>query len=76
MTPPEPMRRPDFEAVAELDRRLARQRPVDHGLNLRKFDALYRLAVQLGVWRTGDPLAGIEGDVRYARAINGRRAPR
>jgi len=66
------MRRPDFDAIAELDRRLARERPVDYHLNLQKFEALYRQAVQLGVWRQGDALEGIDEDIRYARAINGR----
>jgi hypothetical protein len=66
------MRRPNFDAIAELDRRLARERPVDHRLNLKKFEALYQQAVKLGVWRKGDPLEGIEADIRYARAINAR----
>jgi len=66
------MSRPNFHAIAELDRRLARERPVDYRLNLQKFEALYQQAVKMGVWRKGDPLEGIEADIRYARAINGR----
>ncbi|WP_420455953.1 hypothetical protein [Rubrivirga sp.] len=62
-------RRPDFARVDALDRRLARERPVDHARNLRIVEGLRREAVALGVWPPADPLAGIEVDVRLAQAF-------
>ena len=64
------MRRPDYDRLAALDRRLARGRPVDHRQNLRLVDGLRQQAVALGVWPPPDPLAGVEVDVRVARVLN------
>lgn len=74
------MRRPDYERLAALDRRLARERPVDHASNLRIVEALRQEAVALGVWPPADPLAGIEVDIRLVQALHAvrhvRSAPR
>ena len=64
------MRRPDYARLDALDRRLARERPVDHARNLRVVEALRQEAVALGVWPPADPLAGVEADVRRARILN------
>ena len=66
-----PVRRPDYARVEALDRRLARERPVDHARNLRVVEALRQEAVALGVWPPADKLAGVEVDVRVARVLNG-----
>ncbi len=66
-----PVRRPDYARLDALDRRLARERPVDHARNLRVVEALRREAVALGVWPPTDKLAGVEVDVRLARVLNG-----
>jgi hypothetical protein len=65
------VRRPDYARLDALDRRLARERPVDHARNLRVVEALRREAVALGVWPPTDKLAGVEVDVRLARVLNG-----
>ena len=65
------MRRPDFDRVAALDRRLARDQPVDHARALRLVAGLVAEARALGVWPPADPLAGVETDVRVARVVNG-----
>ena len=74
------MRRPDYARLAALDRRLARERPVDPDQNRRIVDALLQEAIALGVWPPDDPLEGIEVDIRLARILNGlgdvRDAPR
>ncbi len=64
------MRHPDFARVAALDRRLARERPVDHAQNLRIVEGLIAEARALGVWPPADPLEGVEVDVRVARVLN------
>lgn len=66
------MRRPDYDRLAALDRQLVRGHPVDHAQNLRLVEALRQQAVALGVWPPGDPLAGVEVDVRVARILNRR----
>ena len=63
-------RRPDYDRLAALDRRLARERPVDHARNLRLAEGLRLEAIALGVLPPADPLAGIETDVRRARILN------
>ena len=65
------MRRPDYARLAALERRLAREQPVDVARNFRIVEALRQEAVALGVWPPADPLAGIEVDIRVARILNG-----
>ncbi|MEO0559228.1 MAG: hypothetical protein AAF170_13710 [Bacteroidota bacterium] len=64
------MRRPDYTRLADLDRQLARERPVDHAQNLRIVEALRQEAIALGVWPPKDRLEGIEVDIRRARILN------
>jgi hypothetical protein len=64
------MKRPNFEALKQLDRRLVRESPVDYRRNFEFFDALYDEAVAFGVWGTGRDLKDIDVDIKYARVIN------
>jgi hypothetical protein len=59
--------------VQAFERELSRRTPVDYQANLRIIEALYQEARLLGAWPPADPLAGIEVDLRLARALNVRR---
>ncbi len=63
--------RPDL--VEAFERELIRSTPVDYERNLRIVEGLYELARAVGALPLKDPLAGIDVDIRWARAINGRR---
>lgn len=64
-------RRPDFDRFAAWERDRAAADVPDLVRNLRIVDALRAEAVALGRWPpAGDPLAGVETDIRIARAIN------
>jgi hypothetical protein len=67
---------PDPARLAAFERALARSQRPDHRLNLALYEALYHHAVALGGWTGADPLAGLDADLRYARALNVRTAPR
>jgi hypothetical protein len=52
----------------EMD--LAKRNPADHRLNFRLSEAMFAEATALGVFPPRDPLAGIEVDIRIAKAVN------
>ena len=56
--------------VQAFEHNLSRQTPADYLANLRIVEALYEEARLLKVWPPTDPLAGIETDIRLARALN------
>jgi len=60
--------------VQAFENDLSRRTPVDYQANLRIVEALYQEALLLNVWPPADPLAGIETDIRLARALNVHRA--
>lgn len=60
--------------VREFEREHRRRTPADYHANLRILEALCEEARLIGVWPPSDPLAGIEVDLRLARALNVRRA--
>lgn len=62
------MTNPDQVRAFEHD--FSRRTPLDHQANLRIVEALYEEARLMGVWPPADPLAGIETDLRLARALN------
>lgn len=49
---------------------LLRKEKVDYGRNLRIADALYNEAVALGTFPLGNPLDGIEVDLKIAKVVN------
>lgn len=63
------VQRPDYARLEALNRKLARERPVDYAQNVRIVNALYEEAVALGVWRRADPLAGLDHKIRLAAAL-------
>jgi hypothetical protein len=54
----------------DFERDLCRRTPANYQANLRIVEALYEEARLLNVWPPADPLAGIEADLRLARALN------
>jgi len=44
--------------------------PVDFERNLRLYEAMYELAVALGVLPTKDPLEGIEDKIRWVKMLH------
>jgi hypothetical protein len=62
------------DLVRAFERNLSRRTPADYLANLRIVEALYEEARLLNVWPSADPLAGIETDLRLARALNVHRA--
>jgi hypothetical protein len=63
------------DLVQAFERDLSRRTPVDYLANLRIVEALYEEARSLNLWPSADPLAGIEVDLRLARALNVRPTP-
>jgi hypothetical protein len=61
--------------VQAFERDLRRRTPADYRANLQIVEALFEEARLLNVWPPTDPLAGIEVDLRLARALNVRRTP-
>ncbi len=61
--------------VHAFEREQIRRTPVDYQVNLRILEALYEEARLVGAWPPDDPLAGIEVDLRLARALNVRPTP-
>ena len=49
---------------------LLRKEKVDYGRNLRIVDGLYNEAVALGTFPLGNPLDGIEVDLKIAKVVN------
>jgi len=56
--------------LRSFERNLKKRTPADFLKNLALVEAMFREAVALGVFPLGDPLAGIEVDIRIARAVN------
>jgi hypothetical protein len=56
--------------VQAFKRDLCRRTKADYKANLRIVEALYEEARLLNVWPPADPLAGIEVDLRLAKALN------
>ena len=69
-------RRPGWARVAAFEREQARLDVPDYARNVAIVNALLAEARALGVWPPADPLAGIDVDIRVARAFNVRVAPR
>ncbi len=63
--------RPDL--VEAFERELIRSTPIDYERNLRIMEGLLEFARMVGAIPPKDPLEGIDVDIRWARAINGRR---
>jgi len=61
------------ELMPVFEARMALAEPPDLLRALAAMDALVEEARALGVWPPGDPLEGIEVDVRVARALAGVR---
>ena len=61
--------------VLAFEREHIRRTTADYRANLRIVEALYEEARLIGAWPPADPLAGIEVDLRLARALNVRPAP-
>ena len=61
--------------VHAFEREQIRRTPADYHTNLRIMEALYEEARLIGAWPPSDPLAGIEVDLRLARALNVRPTP-
>jgi hypothetical protein len=61
--------------VREFEREQLRATPADHARNLALVESLCEEARLLGVWPPGDPLEGIETDLRLAKALNVRPTP-
>lgn len=64
------------ERLRAFETEQIRQRVPDYAQNRRVFEALYREALALGVFPAEDPLDGIDVDLRLARIVNVRTAPR
>jgi len=62
------------ELVQAFEHNLIRQTPPDYLANLRIIEALCEEARLLKVWPPADPLAGIDVDIRLARALNVHRS--
>lgn len=58
----------------EWERSWIADQPSDFDANLRMLEAMYAHARELGAFPPEDPLAGIEVDIRVARALNVRPA--
>lgn len=64
----------DAAAWHEWERAGPLREPPDLLRNLRQVQAMYDLARTLGAFPPADPLAGLESDIRMARALNVRGA--
>jgi hypothetical protein len=53
---------------------LAKRNPADHRENIRLFEVMFAEATALGIFPPKDPLAGIEVDIRIAKAVNSVRS--
>jgi len=56
--------------LLKFELNLLRKEKVDYGRNLRIADALYNEAVALGTFPLGNPLDGIEVDLKIAKVVN------
>jgi hypothetical protein len=65
----------DTEKLRQFETDQIRRRTASYRENARLVEGLYREARALGALPLGDPLEGIEVDVRLARALNVRLAP-
>jgi hypothetical protein len=64
------------ELLEEIEKDLMGRNRSSYLENLRIFEAMYQEAKHFGVLPPQDPLEGIEVDIRIARAVNVRKAPR
>jgi hypothetical protein len=60
----------DGAKLLSFERELTRKSKADHQANIRLFEAMYAEAMALGIFPPNDPLAGIDVDIRIAKAIN------
>jgi hypothetical protein len=60
----------DIEYWNRWEQAYQRQQPVNIGQNFALMEGMYQEALQLGSFRSADPLAGLEPIIRYAKAIN------
>ena len=62
--------------LLSFEREIAKNSKADHQANVRLFEAMFAEAVALGIFPPRDPLAGIDVDIRIAKAVNSvRRSP-
>lgn len=62
--------RPRYDRLAAVEQEWVRRRAPDVQQNMRIVEALYEEAIAVGAFPPADPLAGIEVDLRVARAFN------
>ncbi len=58
------------EYLEEFENQLLMGETLDLERNLEIYEALWREAVELGVFPLKDPLDGVEDDIRLARMLN------
>jgi len=63
------------DLVQSFEHHLIGRTPPDYLANLRIMEALCQEAGLLKVWPPSDPLAGIDVDIRLARALTVHRSP-
>jgi len=62
--------------LLSFEREIVKKNKADHQANVRLFEAMFAEAVALGIFPPRDPLAGIDVDIRIAKAVNSvRRSP-
>jgi len=62
------------EKIRSFERDLVKTGRSDHRANIRLFEAMFAEAKALGIFPPKDPLAGIETDIRIAKAVNSVRS--
>jgi hypothetical protein len=60
----------DHKALAEFERNLVRNQPVNVTENFGIVDALYQEAVHLGIFPLKDPLDGLDTVIHIAKVVN------
>ena len=60
--------------LLSFEREIAKKNKADHQANIRLFEAMFAEAVALGIFPPRDPLAGIDVDIRIAKAVNSVRS--
>jgi len=56
--------------LEEFEKQLARKRQLTYHQNLKIFKALYKEAVALGAFNSGNIMDGLEKDIQLAKALN------
>ena len=69
------MRVPDYQALAQFERALLREKPRGLGANMGLLDGMVDEAIALHVWPVTGSEADIERNVRWAKAANVQKTP-